>query len=318
MKIAHISDLHICTRRNFRNIKKMRRLLKHISENNFDHVVITGDITENGLEKEFMLIRNLLEEFDLLRPDKLSVVIGNHDVYGGIQFVEDIAGFPGKCIKTNYKRKVMEFGEYFRETFDGVYSPGPDLFPYAKDLGEVVLIGINSISEYSRLKNFFASKGRISEEQASGLFRIFNSGKYSEKPAVVLIHHHLYKTPFYALSGESRLWAKIENEAMKLRGRKRLLNFLSRYDVKLILHGHVHESAGYLKKGIMCMNAGETFSTSRPGKISYNEVRIERANSIITKNIKLPDRKTLKSPYGFSEILATNSRRNDFHEAAGF
>lgn len=306
MKIAHISDLHICSRRNFRNIKNARRLLEHIQDSNFDHITITGDITENGSEKEFRLIRSLLEEFDLLDPRKLSVVIGNHDIYGGIQFAEEIIGFPEKCIKTNYKMKIREFEVYFRETFDGVYAPGPDFFPYAKDLGEAVLVGVNSISEYSKLKNLFASKGKISESQYEGLQQIFSSGKYPDKPVILLIHHHLYKTPFYAFSNESRIWTRIENEAMKLKGRKKFLNYLGSSNVKLVLHGHVHESVEYSKKGIRCLNAGETFRPGYPNRISYNTITIDDTGSILTENIVLPDKRKLKPLESYFPVQAVN------------
>ncbi|MCU7497959.1 MAG: metallophosphoesterase [Ignavibacteria bacterium] len=293
MKIAHISDLHVCTRRNFRNIKNARRLLEHIINNNYDHVVITGDITENGNEKEFRLIRKLLEEFNLLDTNKLSVVIGNHDIYGGIQFAEDIIGFPEKCSRTNYKMKLREFEVYFREAFERIYAPGDDFFPYAKDLGEVVLLGINSISEYSKMKNLFASKGKISESQYDGLREIFSSGKYMDKTAVALVHHHFYKVPFFSFSNESSIWARIENEAMKLRGRKKFLKFLQSGNVKLALHGHVHESVEYSKKGIRCLNAGETFRPGFPERISYNSITVDGA-SIMTENVVLPDKKELK------------------------
>lgn len=304
MKIAHISDLHICTRRNFRNIKNARRLLEHITNNNYDHVVITGDLTENGAEKEFRLMRRVLEEFNLLDANKLSVVIGNHDIYGGIQFAEDIIGFPEKCLKTSYKKKVKEFEEYFHEAFEDVYAPGSDLFPYAKDLGEVVLLGVNSIGEYSRMKNLFASKGTISESQTDGLYRIFNSKKYTDKPVIVLIHHHLYRIPFYATISDSRIWTRIENEAMKLRGRKRFMNFLGKYNVKMVLHGHVHESLEYRKKGIRCMNAGETFRPGNPDRINYNSITVESADSILTENIVLPDKKQSNLQKSYSGMQA--------------
>ncbi|MGE5399657.1 MAG: metallophosphoesterase family protein [Ignavibacteriales bacterium] len=305
MKIAHISDLHICTRRNFRNIKNARRLLEHIIDSNYDHVVITGDITENGNEKEFRLIRKLLEEFNLLDTNKLSVVIGNHDIYGGIQFAEDIIGFPEKCNKTNYKMKLREFEVYFREAFEKIHAPGDDFFPYAKDLGEVVLLGINSISEYSKLKNLFASKGKISESQYKDLQEIFSSGKYMDKTVVALVHHHLYKVPFYSFSNESRIWTRIENEAMKLKGRKKFLNFLENSGVKLVLHGHVHESVEYSKKGIRCLNAGETFRPGFPGRISYNSVTID-GTSILTENIVLPDKKELKLRENYPQMQLVN------------
>lgn len=309
MKIAHISDLHISTKMKRRNIKNTYKLLEHLLKNNYDHIVITGDITENGTRSEFKMMRKVLSEFNLLDAKKLSMVIGNHDIFGGVQYAEDIVGFPQKCRKIDYIEKLQEFGHYFSEIFEGVHSPTGDLFPYAKDLDETVLVGVNSISKYSRINNLFSSNGKISHSQVKGLYDIFNHKKYLKylkRPLIVMIHHHLYKIPFESNTDAGRLWSRIENQTMKLKQRKKFLNFISRYNVKLVLHGHVHESVEYFKKGMKCMNGGQTFSCSSPHKIRYNSVIVEDADTIGTDIVTINAKKSAGAIKQYPELLAVN------------
>ena len=81
MKIAHISDLHLNT------------IYSYSLENKADHLVITGDLTDNASEKDFEILRNLFRKNGLLNSERLSLVIGNHDIFGGLQSAEEIFFF---------------------------------------------------------------------------------------------------------------------------------------------------------------------------------------------------------------------------------
>jgi 3',5'-cyclic AMP phosphodiesterase CpdA len=48
MKIVHISDLRIDAVNKKENSKKTKLLLEYINETNFDHLIITEDISESG------------------------------------------------------------------------------------------------------------------------------------------------------------------------------------------------------------------------------------------------------------------------------
>ena len=90
MRIAHISDLHFTSFFKENNLKKIRYLLKQIIKSGIDHIVISGDLTDNANREDFLILRKLFDELDLLHHDKLSLVIGNHDIFGGVQTAEDI------------------------------------------------------------------------------------------------------------------------------------------------------------------------------------------------------------------------------------
>ena len=80
--IAHISDLHLSAEHKRFNLRRARRLLEEIGRRRVDHVVVTGDIAADADRREFEIARGLFRNSGLLDPAKLSLVIGNHDVFG--------------------------------------------------------------------------------------------------------------------------------------------------------------------------------------------------------------------------------------------
>jgi 3',5'-cyclic-AMP phosphodiesterase len=268
MKIVHISDIHLSIKYKPWSLPAIHKLLQKIVDSNIDHLVITGDLTDNADEHDFISLRNILKSLDLLASQRTSIVIGNHDIFGGPQTAQDILTFPSKCSEIDYEKKVQKFTRYFFELFDGVFNPiEGNTFPFAKPVGNLVLIGMNTIDEYSRLRNPFASNGVVSEGQRKGLQEIFS--RYRDFKKIVLSHHHFYKNRIPAKSSEIGIWNRIENYTMKLRGKKKLLNMFAENKVDLILHGHSHEMAEYFRKGIRVLNAGGTFEQENKNMMKY-------------------------------------------------
>ncbi|MFA5804970.1 MAG: metallophosphoesterase [Melioribacteraceae bacterium] len=257
MRIAHISDLHLCTKHKRENISKIKKLIQHALDNCAQHFVITGDISDNADEKDFIVFKEILKKFDLLRSDKTTIVIGNHDIFGGPQTAQDVFGFPTKCMNTNYHEKVAKFIDHFKELFENTIRPHDELFfPFVKEFKDVLLIGLNSNAEYSRFKNPFASNGHVSKIQKQFLKAILTKNEFKEKVKIVLTHHHFYPKDVPSHSSESTMWNKIEDYTMKLRGKKKLLKLFLESNVKLVLHGHSHEMKEYFREGIRSVNSG--------------------------------------------------------------
>ncbi|HZO16381.1 MAG TPA: metallophosphoesterase [Polyangiaceae bacterium] len=106
--IAHLSDLHVleadlhgrstterlrlsyltATRRKSAALRRaqLKRSLEAASLAGADHVVITGDLTEEGTPRQFELLAELLSESGL-DPERVTLVPGNHDAY------DDARGF---------------------------------------------------------------------------------------------------------------------------------------------------------------------------------------------------------------------------------
>jgi 3',5'-cyclic-AMP phosphodiesterase len=99
-RIAHITDLHLVeheyARRNAsdryrlrylntgRNIDPARRRAKAVAAlraaGQADHVVVTGDLTEDGSPAQFEAVAEVLDEAGL-DPERVTLVPGNHDLY---------------------------------------------------------------------------------------------------------------------------------------------------------------------------------------------------------------------------------------------
>jgi 3',5'-cyclic AMP phosphodiesterase CpdA len=276
MLLAHISDLHINTTISHSNLEEVKTLLKYANGKNVDHLVITGDISDNSCFEDFEELRNLLDEYDFLSSERLSVVIGNHDIFGGVQKVEDIFHFPDKCKKTDYDLKVREFNAFFSEAFDKcVYRSHNNFYPYAKIIKDVLIIGINSISKYSPLKNTFASNGSVNAFQLIEVQKILSDYRDKVKYSIVLIHHHFNKMQVYSNNFAKSVWERIEKQNMKLRKKKRIINFFNRYSIDLVLHGHIHESIEYKRKGLKFLNAGASVRNELGQDLFINLINLD-------------------------------------------
>src|SRR5579862_1829669 len=104
MKIAHLSDLHLLDlagvpftrflnkrltgwvnlrlkRGSIHRAAYVSAIAREIAARRFDHVVVTGDLTNLALEPEFERVRELLGQTLAMPPADVTVVPGNHDLY---------------------------------------------------------------------------------------------------------------------------------------------------------------------------------------------------------------------------------------------
>jgi 3',5'-cyclic AMP phosphodiesterase CpdA len=276
MKIVHISDLHLNTFFKNSNLKNIKYLLKRALEMKFDHLAITGDLTDNADPKDFEILRNLFKSNGLLESNRLSLVIGNHDIFGGIQAPEDIFNFPDKCSSINYRKKVIEFGNYFNETFnESVLRFKEDFFPFVKVIDGILILGINSIAQYSRMKNPFASNGKISKSILENVDRLLKAYSLNCKYKIILIHHHFNKIKLDSKSSTYSVWQNFEKQTMKLKKKKRILNVFKQNSVNLVLHGHWHQNLEYNRYGIRFFNGGASIKGNMPDEMKLNVIKIE-------------------------------------------
>lgn len=286
MKIAHISDLHLNTFYRESYLTEVDHLLQYCAEKQYDHLIITGDLTDNATEGDYKIIRKLLLKYDYLRSDRLSVVIGNHDIYGGVQKAEEIFSFPDKCSNIDYNLRVSSFNNFFKESFeDTVYLSENNIYPYAKIIKDILVIGLNSNALYSKVNNPFASNGEINLDQFSKLVDILDKYGRNVKHRIILIHHHFNKIKSVNRFSSAGLWQNIEKQTMKLRKKKRLINLFETYKVNLVLHGHLHESGVYQRGKINFANAGGTIKSCKKNKIILNQLIIEDNIKVMLKEI---------------------------------
>jgi 3',5'-cyclic AMP phosphodiesterase CpdA len=275
MYIAHLSDLHLNARHKPESIYTAENLIEYALCNGADHIVITGDISHNADPHDYHILRSLLYKYDLLTSDKTSLTIGNHDIFGGITFIDELESFPKRCRNTDFDEKIKVFTAIFNELFQGTVkfnerSP----FPYVKELGESILIGVNSVSNYSLISNPLASNGKVSTEEFIHISQILRNPIWAHKKKLVLIHHHFQ--PFHArlMKKTGRVWKFMEKHTMKLYGKNGLINLFSEQKVDLVLHGHDHINIGYILGGVSYLNGGGSVEYAKEGKFKINFIRI--------------------------------------------
>ncbi|MDQ3020249.1 MAG: metallophosphoesterase [Bacteroidota bacterium] len=243
-KIAHISDSHISFKDEDERGRKLVELLNDIKERECDHIVFTGDLVENPHEQDLLFVREIFSHFGLLDSGKLSVVPGNHDIFGGAIRGVDFFRFIKSCSEVNYENKIDLFIDSFKETF-----PSNNSFPYLKIIDNVTLIGINSIDLWSIDKNPEGSNGRINNDDYEKLRNILSSEEIQDKFKLILIHHHFNKPEFNEEYPAHSLWLKVVNWKMKLYGKKKLLKLFKKHNVNLVLYGHTHiNEISFIKK----------------------------------------------------------------------
>jgi 3',5'-cyclic AMP phosphodiesterase CpdA len=272
MKIVHISDLHINAFLNDKSIEKASYLFKHISNLEFDHLVITGDITNNGTDEEYGIFRDLLVEHELLNAEKTTAIIGNHDIFGGIQKADDILIFPDRCRKVDFTSRQFELHERLPELYHNCDTKSA--FPFIKETGDAIFCALNSCLPYSTFKNPFASNGEIEDEQYDLLYEKLLDVQDTGKDIVVLLHHHCNKMKSDGETLIKSMWTNLEKQTMKMRKKKRLIALLKAFQVKLVLHGHVHISEHYVRGGIDFYNAGGTLDNQYQDMLQYNELQL--------------------------------------------
>jgi 3',5'-cyclic AMP phosphodiesterase CpdA len=304
MKIAHLSDLHFTTFFRKNNLEKIEYLIKYALRYNFDHMVISGDLTHNADTEDFEILRQLFKKYELLSSERLSLVIGNHDIFGGPQTAEDVFLFPEKCKLVNYDNKIKEFGDFFAESFEYCTDKEADsYFPYTKKFRDVLIIGLNSIEKYSKLNNPFASNGKIYKHEYNFLATKLEKYYIEHVKKLIVVHHHFNKIKIVKTKSVSSFWQNIEKQTMKLKKKKKIFQLLKLFKVDLVLHGHKHESNEYIRRGIRFLNAGASIlggvsdelkinfvNIKNSGidieihKINYNDVRIAGIKQEHTKN----------------------------------
>lgn len=305
MKIAHISDLHLNTLFNDSNLQRIKRLIKYISSKSVDHLIISGDLTDNADESDLALLKKMLFKEGFGNSAKLTVVPGNHDIFGGPQKPTDIFSFPERCKEVEYGEKLKIFNRIFSESFENIITISEDsIYPFLKIINNVLIIGINSIAEYSKYKNPFASNGEVKLHHFNLLNDLLDKYSDSDYFKLVVIHHHFnkIKNTKRSIAG---IWHNIEKQTMKLKKKKRLLSLFNKHHIDLVLHGHIHYNEYYERKGIAFLNAGASTAGYSGKSLRANIIYFE-PNKIISELHKITETGEVKVEELFRRVYKSN------------
>lgn len=233
LRIAHVSDLHVLTPHGFewrralfnKRLTGYANLLLHrgrvyrrayldavlsAATAAADHLVVTGDVTNLSLEREYEAARALLDV--AARRVEVTVVPGNHDVY--LPSVHHERRFP------------HHFGAFLASDLPALaceLAAGP--FPCVKLRGPMALVALSSAVP----RPPFVASGRLGPPQLEALRRVLAHPEVARRTPVVLVHHP-------PLDDRPRL-ARLRDglvDAAELRG------VLSPLPRGLLLFGHTH------------------------------------------------------------------------------
>jgi 3',5'-cyclic AMP phosphodiesterase CpdA len=231
LRLAHFSDVHLTSKKlgwrkrdffskkvtGWVNIRFLRRgarfkhapdivevLMRNFRERNFDHLIFSGDSTHLAFKNEFAVAAQKLHVGDPTLPPVIGVP-GNHDYY------------------TMESHEKLLFEKPFAPWLAGERI-GEHLYPFAKKVGGVWLIAVNSSTANRRL---WDASGAIGPEQ---LFRLVQlCERLDSGPRIVVTHY-----PLRAKTG------RVERRTHRLRDHVDALETAKQCKVSLWLHGHIH------------------------------------------------------------------------------
>jgi 3',5'-cyclic-AMP phosphodiesterase len=285
-RLVHISDPHLSRQFYREHLKSFKLLLKSILAAGCDHLVITGDIVSTAEEEDYYLAREILGTLDLLDSTRLTVVPGNHDIFGGPHRAVDVLSFPQYIRNVDYARNLELFQIAFGETFEDVVSYGRNtIFPFVKKAGPFSIIGMNSIPPWSLRRNPLGTNGKIEEEQRDSLLSMQEEGRLSDTIPLVAIHHHFNDLQDNSAGGS--VWKRVESNTMRMRGRTKTLRLFETLGIRYVLHGHIHRNEIYDSGAVTLLNGAGAVCDDPIRFLKYNELRGSAA-AVHVQTVTLP------------------------------
>ncbi|HEY3296547.1 MAG TPA: metallophosphoesterase [bacterium] len=166
-RIVHLSDLHYSTA----SREKARSMLAAVAASEPDHLIISGDLTDDGRAVYARGLRSLLTQYGFDSCERLTVVPGNHDMYGFIYRtfskadgllagmrslrtvkdtvarLRDLHRRLSSYRERDYDRELGRFRSYYERAFDGCIATyrSRSGFPFAKLLpNNLAIIGVDT------------------------------------------------------------------------------------------------------------------------------------------------------------------------------
>ena len=143
----------------------LARLVADMLAHRPDHIAMTGDILNIGLQAEFPLARAWLET--LGAPEQVSFAPGNHDAY----------------VRSTLAHLTQTFAPYCRD--DGAAESVRSHFPYMRVRNGVALIGLSTGVPTAP----FIASGRLGSTQVAALGEALAKAGALGLPRVVMMHH---------------------------------------------------------------------------------------------------------------------------------
>jgi 3',5'-cyclic AMP phosphodiesterase CpdA len=140
----------------------LEQITADLLSQNPDHIALTGDLVNLGLESEFVIAQHYLDR--LGSADFVSIIPGNHDAY----------------VRSSYKYMAASTAPWM----SGDGAPAPS-FPYVRIRENAALIGLTSGIPTAPL----LASGEVGKRQLDGLVRLLREAEKEGLARVIMIHH---------------------------------------------------------------------------------------------------------------------------------
>jgi small GTP-binding protein len=305
IRILHLSDMHITKEDD--PIKRLRPLIRDLEDrkgdfgiDSLDYLVVSGDLTDHAEPEEFeivyKIISGLIERFKLT-SERCIIVPGNHDlsweqaVYDWIpERKTDIKNLNkdlyvkqgnGYLVRNkDYPSRFENYSKFYHSLVQQPYplQPEEQCLSFLFDDTKIQFLTMNSaweIDEYypnrASIHNGALERGITKADEQ--IRKAKESGRLSEDASVLrfAVWHH-------PITGNEKITADAFMERLR------------QEDVKLCLHGHIHEDRadiiGYIHpRKVYVIGAGSfgALAKHRPESMPrlYNLLEIARNNSQI-------------------------------------
>lgn len=220
-------------------------LQKDILQQNPDGLVFSGDASAMGFENEIEDAAQVLKTSDCAHIPGIAVP-GNHDLHN------------------HWSNHVGYFEKHFANWQKGI-RVDDHFYPFAKKIGSVWFIGVNSASPTILPWDARGAVGKHQVERLKKLMGMLDRG------SKILVTHYPHSLPN----------GKNESYFRKLTDRESLTKIANEYGVSIWLHGHRHNHY-FLnpdsKNDFVTVCSG---SATQTGKWSYSKITILNQNLTI-------------------------------------
>ena len=253
-RIAHLSDLHLTAKdgaarsepKLFGALTGMnanfRKIIASKDVQESDLVLVTGDVTDRGDMDTWKFFWDTVKQANI--EDRVRVIPGNHDVC---------------CLgaRLPLKRKQYREQDTARVHKGLLIGNQPTKFPWAYNPDpRVVVFGLNS----NNLGNFTAATnamGDIGYYQLKDLATLLH--KHRDVPVKIIAMHHSPNIPEEqtAIKRGQRPFSQLDRIGHQVpESQRRMLNLLCvTHKVRLLLHGHLHQSEDRRITGVRYIGA---------------------------------------------------------------
>lgn len=239
-----LSDLHLSDNV-FEHMagKRQRTLAQHICScvggKKIAGLLISGDITSRAESDGFQMAKKLLRDINYevpapLKSENVLICSGNHDFKRAPTDL-DKGAEPGLIFDNADSTK--EFTEFYYS----IYKIKPNKY-FAS--GKRILLSSGHIIEIAALNSLmlqqypnFEGHGYLSQEQLDYVAEQmgWNDNGNQKAIRIVMMHHHYLPTCYVEITDVNKASSVVYDA-------DRLMKWLTKYNVKLLLHGHKHRS----------------------------------------------------------------------------